>query len=122
MDYSTNPHRDWYNLYDKLSVEINPNAEELKRLFSLESPIDPINLSGLQLKFEAADREPTVIEKTMSPYQLYASDNRLWTNGLSALNVDGIMAKTIGIRKLSKSEFENAYQLAKENFYAQLRR
>ena len=58
----------------------------------------------------------------MSPYQLYALDNPLWTNGLSAQNISGIIAKTIGIRKLSKSEFENAYKLAKENVYAQLRR
>lgn len=116
------PYRDWYNLFDKLSLETNPNPEELRQLFNQESPIDPINFSGLQLKFEAATREQTVIEKTMSPYQLYALDNPLWTNGLSAQNINGIIAKTIGIRKLSKSEFENAYQLAKENVYAQLRR
>lgn len=115
-------YHDWYMLYDKLSVEINPDPEELKQLFNQESPIDPINLSGLELKFEAATREQTVIEKTMSPYQLYALDNPLWTNGLSAQNISGIIAKTIGIRKLSKSEFENAYKLAKENVYAQLRR
>lgn len=117
-----NPYHDWCKLYDKLSVEINPNPKELKQLFDQESPIDPINLSGLKLKFEAATREQTIIEKTMSPYQLYVSDNPLWTNGLSAQNISGIIAKTIGIRKLSKSEFENAYQLAKENVYAQLRR
>ena len=58
----------------------------------------------------------------MSPYQLYALDNPLWTNGLSAQNISGIMAKTIGIRKLSQSDFEHAYKLAKENVYAQLRR
>ena len=32
-------------------------------------------------------REQTVIEKTMSPYQLYVLDNPLWTNGLSAQNI-----------------------------------
>ena len=116
------PYHDWYELYDKLLVEINPSAEELKQLFNQESPIDPINLRGLELKFEAAIREPNLLEKTMSPYQLYASDNPLWTNGLSATNIAGIMAKSIGIRKLSQPEFENAYQLAKENVYEQLRR
>lgn len=116
------PYYDWYTLYDKLSEEINPSAEELKQLFNQESPIDPINLRGLELKFEATTRELTIIEKTMSPYQLYALDNPLWANGLSAQNISGIMAKTIGIRKLSKSDFENAYKLAKENVYAQLRR
>lgn len=72
-----NPYHDWYNLYDKLSVEINPNPKELRQLFDQESPIDPINLSGLELKFEAAMRELTVIEKTMLPYQLYVLDNPL---------------------------------------------
>ena len=56
-------YHDWYKLYDKLSVEINPDPEELKQLFNQESPIDPINLRGLELKFEAATREPTAIEK-----------------------------------------------------------
>ena len=111
------PDHDWYKLYDKLSVEINPNPKELKQLFNQESPIDPINLRELELKLEAATREQTVIEKTMSPYQLYALDNPLWTNGLSAQNIAGIMEKTIGIRKLSQSDFENAYKLAKENVY-----
>ena len=27
-------YHDWYKLYDKLSVEINPNPEELKQLFN----------------------------------------------------------------------------------------
>lgn len=111
------PDHDWYKLYNKLSVEINPSPEELKQLFDQESPIDPLNLRELELKFEATTREQTVIEKTMSPYQLYALDNPLWTNGLSAQNISGIIAKTIGIRKLSKSEFENSYQLAKQNVY-----
>ena len=53
-------YHDWYKLYDKLSVEINPDPEELKQLFNQESPIDPINLSGLELKFEAATREHVV--------------------------------------------------------------
>lgn len=56
-------YHDWYKLYDKLSEEINPDPEELKQLFNQESPIDPINLRGLELKFEAATREQTVIEK-----------------------------------------------------------
>ena len=116
------PYYDWYTLYDKLSEETNPSAKELKLLFSQKAPIDEINLRGLRLKLEAATHEPTAIEKTMSPYQLYASDNPLWTNGLSAQNISGIMAKTIGIRKLPQSDFENAYKLAKENIYAQLRR
>lgn len=116
------PDHDWCKLYDKLSVEINPSANKLKLLFNQEAPIDEINLRGLRLKLEAVTREPTSIEKTMSPYQLYISDNPLWTNGLSAANIAGIMAKTIGIKKLSKSEFEQTYQLAKENVYAQLRR
>lgn len=32
-----NRYHDWYKLYDKLSVEINPDPEELKQLFNQES-------------------------------------------------------------------------------------
>ena len=50
-------YHDWHQLYDKLSVEINPSPKELRQLFDQESPIDPINLRGLELKLEAATRE-----------------------------------------------------------------
>lgn len=122
MMTSKDIYHNWYGLYDKLSEETNPSAKELKLLFNSKAPIDEINLRGLRLKFEAVTREPTAIEKTMSPYQLYVSNNPLWTVGLSAQNIAGIMEKTIGLRKLSQSDFERAYQLAKENFYAQIRR
>lgn len=84
--------------------------------------VDKNKLRAIRLYYAAKTTELNTIEKTMSPYQLYVLDNPLWTNGLSAQNISGIIAKTIGIRKLSKSDFENAYKLAKENFYAQLRR
>ncbi len=47
-------YHDWYKLYDKLSEEINPDPEELKQLFNPRIIISPINLRGLELKFEAA--------------------------------------------------------------------
>lgn len=83
-------YHNWYKLYDKLSEEINPDPEELKQLFNQESPIDPINLSGLELKFEATTHVPTTIEKTMSPMQLYKADNQLWMTNLSVSTIKTI--------------------------------
>lgn len=65
------PDNDWYNLYDKLLVEPNPSVKELEQLFSQESPIDPINLRGLELKFEATTREPTSIEISKVLFHCY---------------------------------------------------
>ena len=120
MDFYNDQHHDWYNLYDRLSMERNPNVKELEQLFSQEppEPIDGIDLRWLRLKLEATTIEPTLIEKTMTSYQLYASDNLLWTVGLSPLNIEGIMAKAFEIGQLSESEFNQAYQLAKADPYS----
>ena len=83
-------YHDWYKLYDKLSVEINPSPKELRQLFDQESPIDPINLSGLELKFEAATREQTVIEKTMSPAQLFQTNSPFWVVDLTITQIQNI--------------------------------
>lgn len=119
MKNNTNPYHNWYNLYDRLCVNTNPSIEELEQLFRKEPPpsIDEIDLRWLRLKLETANLEPTLIEKTMSPYQLYASDNPLWTVGLSSLNIESLIAKEIEVGKLSESKFNQAYQLAKIDPY-----
>lgn len=117
------PITDYLKQYNKLLKQAYPNINELKNFLETNQHHEQtFGIKALELKYHAITTVPTTIEKTMSPYQLYVLDNPLWTNDLSAQNISGIIAKTIGIRKLSKSEFENAYQLAKENVYAQLRR
>lgn len=48
-------------------------------------------LRGLKLKYQAMTREPTTIEKTMTPYQLYQANNPLWARELSALGIESFL-------------------------------
>ena len=46
---------------------------------------------ALQLKYEALTTVPTTIEKTMSPYQLYASNRPLWAHDYKAVTIECIL-------------------------------
>lgn len=50
-----------------------------------------LTYQALKLKYEAITKTPTVIEKTMSPAQLYASNNPLWANGYTGSTIERIL-------------------------------
>lgn len=52
-----------------------------------------IRYSALKLKYEALTTVPTIIEKTMSPAQLYTSGSPLWTNGYNGIKIKRILEK-----------------------------
>lgn len=78
--------------YNKLREQVNPNIEELENFVKAAEKFrfcnkDSQNINALRLKYQAMTTVPTTIEKTMSPYQLYATNNRtapLWFNGYMA--------------------------------------
>lgn len=64
-----------------------PPIESLEAALKLDDNAldgDGFDTNAAQLKLEALKRIPTVIEHTMSRYQLFKNNNPLWTNGLSA--------------------------------------
>ena len=52
-----------------------------------------IRYRALKLKYEALTTVPTIIEKTMSPAQLYASGSPLWANNYKGITVERILEK-----------------------------
>lgn len=52
-----------------------------------------IRYSALKLKYESLTAVPTIIEKTMSPAQLYATGSPLWANNYKGITVERILGK-----------------------------
>lgn len=117
--------------YNKLRDQVNPNIHELEQFLHANEAYEQAHkLRGLKLKYQAMTREPTTIEKTMTPYQLYQTNNPLWARELSALGIEsfldledtmeynldlseGIYTELKGgIYKLSKEMFDNTYEYA----------
>lgn len=55
-----------------------------------------VRYQALKLKYEAMTIVPTIIEKTMSPAQLYASGSPLWANGYKGITIERILEKLNG--------------------------
>ena len=50
-----------------------------------------LKYQALKLKYEALITVPTIIEKTMSPSQLYASNSPLWANNYIGITIERIL-------------------------------
>lgn len=50
-----------------------------------------LKYQALKLKYEALITIPTIIEKTMSPAQLYASNSPLWANNYIGITIERIL-------------------------------
>jgi len=122
----------YYNQqYNKLRDQVNPNIHELEQFLHANEAYEQAHkLRALKLKYQAMTTEPTTIEKTMTPYQLYQANNPLWARELSALGIEsfldledtmeynldlseGIYTELRGgTYKLSKEMFDNTYEYA----------
>ena len=72
-----------------------PPTESLEEALKLDdNALDGFDIEAAQLKLEALKRVPTVIEHTMSRYQLFENNNPMWTNGLSAVFASAMLYDT----------------------------
>lgn len=102
----------WYDTFDKLRIDKKPTIQELEEFFS-QPPYDFSTIfHALKLKYRALTTVPSVIEKTMSLYQLYASNSPLWTRELTAEEADAVLKHTVGTYKLTEEEFNDRYTRA----------
>lgn len=105
--------------YNKLREQINPNIEELETFIkATENNNDSQNIKALRLKYQAMTTVPTTIEKTMSPYQLYASNSPLWAIELDALSIESFLDIEKNKGKLSKTMFERTYEYETQGAYS----
>lgn len=102
----------WYDTFDELKIDKKPTIQELEEFFS-QPPYDFSTIfHALKLKYRALTIEPSIIEKTMSPYQLYASGSPLWTSELTAEEADAVLKHTVGTCTLTEDEFNDRYSKA----------
>ena len=105
-------------LYNKLCGQTDPNINELKiYLDAIPKHKQSRSSQALELKYCAMTTVPTTIEKTMSPYQLYATNNPLWTVELSALKIETFLDLEKNTGKLSKAVFNRAYNYETNNVF-----
>lgn len=66
-----------------------------------------LKYQALKLKYEALITVPTIIEKTMSPAQLYASNSPLWTNNYIGITIERIL-RQLEKRPRTEESFNDA--------------
>ena len=114
--YLTN-YNTWSNKFDKLKDKVNPTIEELETFFGQTPYKFDTVFYALKLKYKALIYNPSTIEKTMTPVQLYLSENPLWTIGLSATDINHVLNNTVETYKMDADEFEKRYNRAKSGYY-----
>lgn len=110
--YYMDKQNQWRELFDKLTTEKQPERHELEEFFSQPPYGFSTIFHSLKLKYRALTTEPSAIEATMSPYQLYASGSPLWTSELTAEEADAVLKHTVGTCTLTEEEFNERYQKA----------
>lgn len=82
----------------------NPSLYYLNQYLS--NPINYYHCGNLRKKHQAMTIVPTTIEKTMTPYQLYQSQNILWTRSLPAKTIEFMTKAENEIGSISETDFK----------------
>lgn len=107
---TTNKNNAFTEQYNKLREQTNPDIHELENFVkATQNNKQSQNIKALNLKYQAMTTIPTTIEKTMTPYQLYATNNPLWAVGLSALKIETFLDLEKNTGRLSQFIFNRAY-------------
>ena len=87
-------------------MDLQKEIKTVKMYLDIEEKYGDVNLisyQALRLKYEALTMVPTVIEKTMTPAQLYASDSPLWVLGNTEEETRNILERLKGKPKTEES-------------------
>ena len=82
----------------------NPNLYYLEQFLS--NPINYYHCENLRQKHKAMTAIPTTIEKTMTPYQLYQSQNIMWARSLPAKTIEFMTRAEKEIGSISETDFK----------------
>ena len=82
----------------------NPNLYYLDQYLS--NPINYYHCKNLRQKYKAMTASPNTIEKTMTPYQLYQSQNILWARSLPAKTIEFMTRAEKEIGSISETDFK----------------
>ena len=98
--------------FQVLMYQKHPDVHALKFLLGLDWHITGYNLQILKGKYKVMCKTPTVIEKTMTPFQLYQTGNPLWKLNLSGYNIASV--------KQGQYKFDNENWLLTEHDFGVL--
>lgn len=107
MDKVENEKDAWYSIYDVFMTQEHPEPKLLKRFFKYDRP-NGANLNILKSKYKTALMEPSVIEKTMTEYQLFRVGKALWKRNITGYGIWCI--------NMAKKELKNRHELTEEDF------
>lgn len=107
MNKVENEKEAWYSIYDVFMTQEHPEPSLLKRFFKYDRP-NGANLDILKSKYKTALMEPSVIEKTMTDYQLFSAGKVLWKQNITGYGIWCI--------KHAKKVLDNRYELTEEDF------
>ena len=82
----------------------NPNLYYLEQFLS--NPINYYHCENLRQKYKAMTAIPNTIEKTMTPYQLYQSQNIMWARSLPAKTIEFMTRAEKEIGSISETDFD----------------
>lgn len=82
----------------------NPNLYYLDQF--LNNPINYYHCESLRQKYKAMTHTPNTIEKTMTPYQLYQSQNILWARALPTKTIEFMTKAEKEIGSVSETDFD----------------
>ncbi len=76
---------EWESCYKVLSKMQHPDPEIMKAFIdNKKRKLHQNDAKIFKLKYESITKEPTVLENTMTPYELFMTDNPLWAREISA--------------------------------------
>lgn len=93
IEYAFEDHVMMYDqdIIEALMNEIEPHAELLDTFLECQDGSWGLNLQALKFKQTARTIVPTIIEKTMTPLQLFEARNPLWTTNFTGHQVYNII-------------------------------
>ena len=89
-----------YLVYDALMNAKGIPFKVIEKYFETINEYAPEDNTELELKYQAMQITPTVIEKTMTPMQLFAAQNPLWTLNLTGNQIKQVLNGATGCLKL----------------------
>lgn len=87
-------------VYDALMELKDIPFKVIEKYFETVNEYGPEDNTELELKYKAMQIKPTVIEKTMTPMQLFTAQNPLWALNLTGNQITHVLNGATGYLKL----------------------
>lgn len=96
-----------YPIWQKYAYEKEPDIKLLEKALENDGLLvdKEHSLKAIELKYQAMTTAPTVIEKTMSPKQLFDAGSPLWASGYTVQELYSYMRYDMPVNDYNTIEF-----------------